>query len=140
MDFYNKYLDTARKLKNVQLINQSKIRELEKEIQRLKIQIINPKTSPQYDRELIKILSAVSESSMITQGDIIGLSRQRSVAVVRFCFMYIAHESGFTLSEIGRFLNRHHSTVIHGVRAFEKFIEIGYKYECRVYEEAKKYI
>jgi hypothetical protein len=24
------------------------------------------------------------------------------------------------------------------VRAFEKFIEIGYKYECRVYEEAKK--
>jgi chromosomal replication initiation ATPase DnaA len=140
MDFYNKYLDTARKLKNVQLINQSKIRELEKEIQRLKIQIINPKTIPQYDRELIKILSAVSESSMITQGDIIGLSRQRSVAVVRFCFMYIAHESGFTLSEIGRFLNRHHSTVIHGVRAFEKFIEIGYKYECRVYEDAKKYI
>ena len=140
MDFYNKYLDTARKLKNVQLINQSKIRELEREIQRLKIQIINPKQIPQYDRELIKILSAVSESSMITQGDIIGLSRQRSVAVVRFCFMYIAHESGFTLSEIGRFLNRHHSTVIHGVRAFEKFIEIGYKYECRVYEEAKKYI
>ena len=138
MDFYNKYLDTARKLKNVQLINQSKIRELEKEIQRLKIQIINPKTIPQYDRELIKILSAVSESSMITQGDIIGLSRQRSVAVVRFCFMYIAHESGFTLSEIGRFLNRHHSTIIHGVRAFEKFIDIGYKYECRVYEEAKK--
>jgi chromosomal replication initiation ATPase DnaA len=140
MDFYNKYLDTARKLKNVQLINQSKIRELEKEIQRLKIQIINPKQIPQYDRELIKILSAVSESSMITQSDIIGLSRQRSVAVVRFCFMYIAHESGFTLSEIGRFLNRHHSTVIHGVRAFEKFIEIGYKYECRVYQEAKKYI
>jgi len=138
MDFYNKYLDTSRKLKNVQKISESRIRELEKEIYKLKIQLINPATPPNANRELIAILKAVSEVSMITPGDITGPERKRSISIVRFCFMYIAKEYGFTHAAIGRFVNRDHSTVIHGVKCYENCLELqGYRYEKRIYQEAK---
>ena len=139
MDYYLKYLDTTKKLKNSRILSESRIRELETEVQKLKIQLINPATPPNANRELLAILKAVSQVSMITPGDITGPERRRSISVVRFCFMYIAKEYGFTHSEIGRFVNRDHSTVIHGVKSYENYIEMGgYKYEKRIYNEAKE--
>jgi chromosomal replication initiation ATPase DnaA len=138
MDFYNKYLDTSRKLKNVQKISESRIRELESEIYKLKIQLINPATPPNANKELLSILKALSEVSMVTPGDITGPERKRPISIVRFCFMHIAKEYGFTHSAIGRFVNRDHSTVIHGVNNFQSWIELGYKYETRIYNDAKK--
>jgi len=137
MDFYNKYLDTSRKLRNVQKISESRIRELEKEIYKLKIQLINPATPPNANRELLAILKAVSEVSMVTPGDITGPERKRPISIVRFCFMYIAKDYGFTHAAIGRFVNRDHSTVIHGVKCYQNYLELGYKYETRIYKEAK---
>jgi len=139
MDFYNKYLDATRKLSNVQKISESRIRELEKEIYKLKIQLINPATPPNANRELIAILKAVAEVSMVTPGDITGPERKRSISIVRFCFMYIAKEYEFTHAAIGRFVNRDHSTVIHGVKCYENCLELqGYRYEKRIYNEAKE--
>ena len=138
MDFYLKYLDATRKLQNNQKISESRIRELESEVYKLKIQLINPATPPNANRELIAILQAVSEVSMITPGDITGPERKRSISIVRFCFMYIAKEYGFTHSVIGRFVNRDHSTVIHGVNNYESWLELGYKYETRIYKDAKE--
>ena len=116
MDFYLKYLDKSRKLKNSQKMSESRIRELETEVHKLKIQLINPATPPNANKELLAILKAVSEVSMVTPGDLVGPERKRSISVVRFCFMYIAKEYEFTHSVIGRFVNRDHSTVIHGVK------------------------
>ena len=138
MDYYLKYLDTSRKLSNVQKLSESRIRELEREIYKLKIQLINPATPPNANKELLSILKAVSEASMVTMGDLVGTERKRSISVVRFCFMYIAKEYGFTHSVIGRFVNRDHSTVIHGVNNYESWIELGYKYETRIYKDAKE--
>ncbi len=138
MDYYLKYLDKSRKLSNTQKVSESRIRELETEIQKLKIQLINPTTPPNANRELVAILKAVSEVSMVTPGDITGPERKRSISVVRFCFMYIAKEYDFTHAAIGRFVNRDHSTVIHGVKNYESWLELGYKYETRIYNDAKK--
>jgi chromosomal replication initiation ATPase DnaA len=138
MDYYLKYLDTSRKLKNFQKMSESRIRELEKEIYKLKVQLINPATPPNANRELITILQAVAEASMVTPGDIVGPERKRSISIVRFCLMFIAKENGFTHAAIGRFVNRDHSTVIHGVRCFENYLELGYKYELRIYNDSKK--
>jgi chromosomal replication initiation ATPase DnaA len=138
MDFYLKYLDAARKLSNVQKMSESRIRELESEVNKLKIQLINPATPPNANREMLAILRAVSEVSMVTPGDITGPERKRPISIVRFCFMYIAKEYEFTHAAIGRFVNRDHSTVIHGVNNYESWLELGYKYETRIYEDAKK--
>ena len=138
MDYYLKYLDTSRKLSNVQKLSESRIRELENEVQKLKIQLINPATPPNANKELLAILKAVSEVSMITPGDLVGPERKRSISVVRFCFMYIAKEYEFTHASIGRFVNRDHSTVIHGVKNYDSWIELKYKYETRIYKDAKE--
>jgi chromosomal replication initiation ATPase DnaA len=138
MDYYLKYLDASRKLKNTEKMSESRIRELESEVYKLKVQLINPATPPNANREMLAILRAVSEVSMVTPGDIIGPERKRPISIVRFCFMYIAKDYGFTHAAIGRFVNRDHSTVIHGVKCYENYLELGYKYETRIYEEAKE--
>jgi hypothetical protein len=119
-------------------MSESRIRELEKEIYKLKIQLINPATLPNANRELISILQAVAEASMITPGDITGIETKRTISIVRFCFMFIANEYGFTYASIGRFVNRDHSTVIHGVKSYQNFLQLKYKYEMRIYNDAKK--
>ena len=138
MDFYLKYLDAARKLRNTQKMSESRIRELESEVQKLKVQLINPRKLPDENKELIAILQAVSEASMVTPMDITGPERKRPISIVRFCLMYIAKDYGFTHAAIGRFVNRDHSTVIHGVKCYENYLELKYKYETRIYKDAKK--
>ena len=138
MDYYLKYLDASRKLKNTQKLSESRIRELESEVQKLKVQLINPRKLPDENKELIAILQAVSEVSMVTPMDITGPERKRPISIVRFCLMYIAKDYGFTHAAIGRFVNRDHSTVIHGVKCYENYIELKYKYETRIYNDAKK--
>jgi len=137
MDYYLKYLDATRKLQNTQKMSESRIRELESEVQKLKVQLINPKKLPDENKELIAILQAVSEASMVTPLDITGPERKRPISIVRFCFMFIAKDYGFTHAAIGRFANRDHSTVIHGVKCYQNYLELGYKYETRIYEDAK---
>jgi chromosomal replication initiation ATPase DnaA len=138
MDYYLKYLDASRKLQNTQKMSESRIRELESEVQKLKVQLINPRKLPDENKELIAILQAVSEVSMVTPMDITGPERKRPISIVRFCLMYIAKDYGFTHAAIGRFVNRDHSTVIHGVKCYENYIELKYKYETRIYNDAKK--
>jgi chromosomal replication initiation ATPase DnaA len=138
MDYYLKYLDATRKLQNTQKMSESRIRELESEVNKLKIQLINPRKLPDENKELIAILQAVSEASMVTPMDITGPERKRPISIVRFCLMYIAKDYGFTHAAIGRFVNRDHSTVIHGVKCYENYLELKYKYETRIYKDAKK--
>jgi chromosomal replication initiation ATPase DnaA len=46
-------------------------------------------------------------------------ARIRDVSWPRQDFMLAAHRKGYSLSEIGRFLNRDHTTVLHGIRQAE---------------------
>jgi hypothetical protein len=39
--------------------------------------------------------------------------------------------------QVGRFLNRHHSTVIHSVNAYTDYLQMKYKNETAIYEDAK---
>lgn len=138
MDYYLKYLSTATKLKNVRIQTESKIRHLEKEIERLKIQIIQPAVIPQTDKEIIDLFNLVCEVAFITPHDLLHGGRHQKIIQARFCFIYLAYEVGFGYSEIGRFLNKHHSSCIHAKIEFEKWLELGYKYENWLYNECKK--
>lgn len=56
----------------------------------------------------------------MNEADFFSKETKREYAEVRYYFMYIARKSyGHTLADIGRLLNRNHSTVIHGLRTLE---------------------
>ena len=56
----------------------------------------------------------------VTVEELKGPSRFRKVCVVRQEFMYQARKQGETASGIARFLNRDHTTILHGIKAAEK--------------------
>ena len=137
MDYYLKYLATASKLKNVRIQAESKIRKLEKEIDKLKIEIIQPAIIPQKNKELVYLFNIVCEAGMITPSDLMNGGRKQEFIQARFCFIYLACEHGYGCSELGRFMNKHHSSIIHGRNEFEKWLQFGYKYEVGLYNDCK---
>jgi chromosomal replication initiation ATPase DnaA len=64
------------------------------------------------------ILEEVAGKWGLEPRDLIGVSRQRSVAWPRQEVMYRIHETGcFSTTQIGRFLgDRDHTTILHGIR------------------------
>lgn len=138
MDYYHKYLQVSKKLQNNNIQREAKIRMLESEITRLKVQLINPVMIPEFNTELIDILQVVCECAMVTKEDILKGGRKQEFIQARFCFCYLAWKSGFGCSEVGRFLNKHHTTIIHANNEFEKWLELGYKYEVNLYNKCKE--
>ena len=58
----------------------------------------------------------------INHGEILGTSRKReSVTARQICF-YILRENGFTYKTIGKLMNRHHATIIHGFETVRDWI------------------
>lgn len=45
---------------------------------------------------------------------LLGLSRRRRIAWARQDFMLLLNEAGFAYAEIGRLMNRHHTTIMDG--------------------------
>lgn len=70
------------------------------------------------NRKLIMaIVKLVSKHTGIPVPYIMGVRKSRSVAHARWLAFYLAHDvQGFTLEEIGKAMNRDHTTVLHGVR------------------------
>ena len=71
-----------------------------------------------------EILSTVARSHGVKVADIKGPGRFRSQVFARQDAMWRLYSTGrYSFPEIGRFLNRDHSTVIHGVRVHAKRLE-----------------
>ena len=57
----------------------------------------------------------------ITKYQLATNSRNRSYVYKRYYVMYRLNKCKLTLSEIGRLLNRHHATVIHGIKMHRRW-------------------
>lgn len=67
--------------------------------------------------QLDQILTDVAELTGVSDELILGLSRLKQVVAARHLTMYVMHETGqHSLSAIGEFLGRDHTSVIHGVK------------------------
>jgi chromosomal replication initiation ATPase DnaA len=66
------------------------------------------------------IVDAVAEETGIQARYIVGLSRRAQVSEARQLVYYLANQSGITSADIGRAMNRDHSTVLSGIKAEEK--------------------
>lgn len=63
------------------------------------------------------ICTEVARANLVTVDDLRGPSRKRPFAWPRQDAMVRMHEEGFSLPQIGRFLNRDHTTILDGIRA-----------------------
>lgn len=73
----------------------------------------------------------------VGEDEIISASRKRELVSVRQMLMYFCStELDMSLKQIGRLLNRDHSTVIHGKRLFKKYIAFK---DGEIGTEAKRY-
>ncbi len=57
----------------------------------------------------------------ITKYQLDNNSRHRAYVYKRYYVMYRLNKCNLSLSEIGRMLNRHHATVIHGIRMHRRW-------------------
>lgn len=65
-------------------------------------------------------VNAVAEATGIPAWVFYGRGKKKKIAEARQLVMYLANRGGMSLSDIGRALNRDHTTVMHGVRAEAK--------------------
>jgi chromosomal replication initiator protein len=71
-----------------------------------------------------QILSAVSEIMGVEKDDLLGRRRPRILVVPRHLAMYVLHEIGqLSYPSIGRMFFRDHSSVLHGCRNAECWLE-----------------
>ena len=57
----------------------------------------------------------------ITKHQLDNNSRHRSYVYKRYYIMYRLNKCNLSLSEIGRLMNRHHATVIHGIKMHRRW-------------------
>lgn len=83
-----------------------------------------PATPFDYDGPIFtldEILAAVVAETGIHAHDLRGPYRLHLVGRAKFLFYFIArYRSGKSFPEIGRFIGKHYTTVLHGVRVVEK--------------------
>lgn len=66
---------------------------------------------------LMRVAKAVAAVEMVSVEDLRGRSATRAIAWPRQEFMLAAREAGHSLQDIGAFLDRDHTTVMHGIEA-----------------------
>lgn len=64
----------------------------------------------------ISIMASVAYSSGLSVGDIRGKSRASKIVSCRWDVVRTLYDKGYGLSEIARLINRHHTTVLHGLK------------------------
>lgn len=133
IDYVVEYHKLKRKLKAQESHYLGRLEQCHKEIEKLKGYIKNPIVKTDYN--LMAILSAVGQATDVVIYDILSQSRKFEIVSARHLFCYVAYiHNRYTLSSIGLFINRDHSTVINAVQQFENYLELGYKKEQRQYK------
>ena len=65
------------------------------------------------ENELIEIVNGVYDVDIKTK------SRKRNIIDARTVFYHLLYNEGYSLTDIGRAINKNHATVINGLRLFE---------------------
>jgi chromosomal replication initiation ATPase DnaA len=71
-------------------------------------------------RRMFHLAARIAAHYGLTVDDFRSPIRRRPIAWPRQEFMLAAHEAGFSMPQIGRFLGRDHTTILHGIRAARK--------------------
>jgi len=75
------------------------------------------------ERDLVELLDQVCHRRAVTPAEVCGLVRTRAISHARHELWWrLRHHPDllFSLEELGRLFQRHHSTVLHGIRSHER--------------------
>lgn len=79
-----------------------------------------------YERALIdRCIAAAAAAHQVPASIIKSASRQRPHVRARWHAMHLLREVGFSLPEIGAALNRHHTSIMHGLAEQQRFRSEG---------------
>lgn len=81
-----------------------------------------------------RLIDCIANLYDITSEDILGKSRKAHISEARMMVTYILRHVGYSFTEIGEILNRHHTGVIYFLRVFDN----RYKYEVGFRERISK--
>ncbi|MGB1214855.1 MAG: helix-turn-helix domain-containing protein [Pikeienuella sp.] len=76
-------------------------------------------------RMMRDIVKAAADVHGVTVGAIKGHSRKKEITKIRQYCMWKSKQCGYSLNQIGNFLNRHHTTVMHGCDVISAILEDG---------------
>jgi chromosomal replication initiation ATPase DnaA len=65
------------------------------------------------------LLKLTSEVTGVSEGEILSRKRERHISDARFIAMYVMRKQGMSITSIGKAVNRHHTTVLHGLSIIE---------------------
>lgn len=135
-DLYREHIELKITHKSTIRRYTSEISALKKKIAELEEKIRNPFTPVIHDASLEELLCIVANVTNQLPENIIGKNRTREYAIARqmFCFIATRH-LGYKLERVGLFLNRHHSTIIHGANRINDAIDLKFNPELRIYEK-----
>jgi chromosomal replication initiation ATPase DnaA len=88
--------------------------------------------NPTLEEKGKKILSKASKYFGLSEESLIGRSQKREITEIRaiiFCQIY--QTAKLTYSEIGRMFDRHHSTIMHGVKLAEDLYDTDFRFKHR---------
>jgi chromosomal replication initiation ATPase DnaA len=136
-DYTYDYITLKARHEKMKNVHDAQIKKLQLEIDMLRGKIITPMVIPKFDLDLGDVLQIVSEITQVFQDDIISHKRNREMVTARALFCYICRvKMKKSLKYIGRFINRHHSSVINLVSNYDNFLNLGYKAETIYYNAA----
>lgn len=105
-------LDENRRLKIKPIIQPKEFKN-----NKIKIVYLYPDTVIQSVDEIFKV---VGDTLQLTKSQILSKRRYNTYCTARALISYKLHSQGMGLSEIGRLLNRDHSTIINSLTKYEQ--------------------
>ena len=71
---------------------------------------------PTLESEIHAIAEQTAREYFVSLDELRGPSRRRNLVVPRWVAMKRIYERGFSITRIGRYLNRDHTTIVHGLK------------------------
>jgi chromosomal replication initiation ATPase DnaA len=82
--------------------------------------------------ELDELISAAANLEGTTRDEILGVGRRRRISRSRQAAMWLAFKmTDNSLLSLGRAFHRHHTTVLYGLRAYERYLASDPKAKAR---------
>ena len=112
----------------------------DQEIEMLRNLIINPKRIAKVeDKTLDNLMKIVCDVLNVLPSEFFSKCRRQEYVLARFFFCYFANVyMKEATTKIGLYINRDHSTVIHGRNMIGDLIHIGAKYEMQLYKQIEQ--
>jgi chromosomal replication initiation ATPase DnaA len=136
-DYTYDYITLKARHERMKNVHDAQIEKLNREIAELRAKIIKPMIIPKFDLQLGDVLQIVSEVTNVFQDDILSHKRDREIVTARALFCYMSRmRMRKSLKHIGRYINRHHSSVINLISNYDNYLNMKYKSETIYYNAA----